>query len=177
MTVYANGVYINGSGVIEKLTKRGRGLSNSCQTNQTVTDYNPNVQEIVGTAYGSWTVSAASPIATIKVKLTNMPAGIGEYDVVWHVNGQEFSRQERVLLKENDVISATRDFSSRFDGYMNMIIVHILRGDVLGCGDCVALLHLVPFVDGEVLQSVVVVTENAVMLGFGKNTSTPSCRN
>ncbi len=137
MTVYANGVYINGSGVIEKLTKRGRGLSNACQTNQTVTDYNPNVQEIVGTAYGSWTVSAASPIATIKVKLTNMPAGIGEYDVVWHVNGQEFSRQERVLLKENDVISATRDFSSRFDGYHSREQINVYVIDRTGLKGCV----------------------------------------
>ena len=137
MTVYANSVYINGSGVIEKLTKIGRNLTNSCQTNQTVTNYNPNVKEIVGTAYGSWTVTEANPNVTIKVKLTNMPAGIGEYDVVWHVNGQEFSRKERVLLKENDIISATRDFSSRFDGYHSRDQINVYVIDRTGLKGCV----------------------------------------
>ncbi len=117
MNVLGYNVYINGSGRINTLVQRGTGLTNYCAVDSAV--YNPykTTGNAVATRTDNGKVSSKAPTLTMGLRLTNMPEGWSECDLVWFVDGKEISRTARNLLQEGSVITASYNFSSYLDGF------------------------------------------------------------
>ncbi len=122
--ILGDNVYINGSGLIKTLTQRGVNLANYCAVNNTVSDPYPTVSDVVAIRTDNGKATESAPVVTMQVKLTNMPEGWSEGDLVWFVNSVEVpgSRTTRNLLRENSVISQSYNFSAFMDGFHNEVL-------------------------------------------------------
>lgn len=103
-------VYINGSGKIQTLERRGTLLGNDCPTGKTVDNPYKTMESATATRTDSGVASEANQQLTLSLKLSNMPEGWSECDVQWYVDGDLISSSKRSLLKEGSVISAKHNF-------------------------------------------------------------------
>ena len=116
VNVFGNDVYINGSGKIETLEQRGQNLTNLCQTDSVISHPFNTVNSVTATRVDKGTATESAPNLTMRLRLSNMPLGWSEVDLIWYVDGKEISRSSRNLLQEGSEISASANFSSYMDG-------------------------------------------------------------
>ena len=121
VNVLGNNVYINGNGQIQTLEQRGRNLTNYCATGNVINNPFNTVHTVSVTRLDNGNATESAPTVTMKLKLSNMPSGWSECDLVWFVDGHEISRSTRNLLKEGSEISASYNFSNYMDAFHSSV--------------------------------------------------------
>jgi lipoprotein-anchoring transpeptidase ErfK/SrfK len=116
MMAVGDHVTINGSGTIKQLHRHGAWLTNNCQTDAVTGTVRRTVLDAAAARTDKSMPSPGTPKGSISLKLSNMPEGWSECDVIWVLGGKEAARTNRNLCKEGTVLSQSLDFSKFMDG-------------------------------------------------------------
>ena len=111
---WANKAHLYGkdAGVVEKLTVHVPDVNLGMTVGQRIDDFLPGVSDITVTKLETTKATLSSPKATMSVKIENLPQPQKEYKVAWYCDSKLVWSEDRVLLKDGDVIGTEVDFSS-----------------------------------------------------------------
>lgn len=111
---WANKAHLYGkdAGVVEKLTVHVPDVNLGMTVGQRVDDFLPSLSDAKVTKQETTKATLSSPKATMSVKIENLPQPQKEYKVAWYCDSNLVWSEDRVLLKDGDVISTKVDFSS-----------------------------------------------------------------
>ena len=166
MTVTGKNCSLEGSGSVEHLSILAEGFQGSCATVGTREEnLDPGIANIHATRTDKGAADAVSPVLTLGLKLTNMPAGQRDCTVTWTIEGSVI-HTERLLLTEGSRIFAQADLSSYILRGFNSVSVtvtitsegksFVYEGAVVLAGDVATAAQLV-----RTQEIQAVITENA----------------
>ena len=111
---WANKAYLygKGAGVVETLTVHVPTVKLGMTVGKRINDYLPGVSDITATKLETTKATLSEPKAAMSVRLENFPQPQQEYNVAWYCDSKLVWSEDRVLLKDGDVISTEVDFSA-----------------------------------------------------------------